>query len=263
MMILSSQTTVPFLSLTILVVGVHGASIGFEDLSLAPNSFEDGANLSGSFSSDGAVFPNSFTDGGSFTFWSGFAYSSETGNTIAQADIDTGNFPPYEFESAAGGAAGGDIFALNFGGGTFELPAGLDTPISIDLTNNLYALGSMTFGDAFAKRFTNADQDFFKVTITGFDAGGSALGSTDFFLADFRGTASEIVDEWTTVDLTALGSGVREVGFSYESSDVGEFGINTPLYVAFDNVQVVPEPSAYAVMVGALVLGAALGRRKR
>ena len=58
----------------------------FDDLVLAPNSHENGATLSGSFTSGGLAFNNSYTPafGG---LWSGFAYSNRT-------DVTTAGFGP-------------------------------------------------------------------------------------------------------------------------------------------------------------------------
>jgi hypothetical protein len=60
----------------------------------------------------------------------------------------------------------------------------------------------------------------------------------DFFLADYRfsNDANDyIVQEWTTVDISALGY-VSKLEFLLSSSDVGMFGMNTPGFFALDNV---------------------------
>ena len=65
----------------------------------------------------------------------------------------------------------------------------------------------------------------------------------DFYLADFRfddNTLDYIVDQWTTVDLSGLTNAV-ELQFSLSSSDVGDFGMNTPAYFAVDHVTVSEE----------------------
>ena len=43
------------------------------------------------------------------------------------------------------------------------------------------------------------------------------------------------MDQWTRVDLSSL-VGARKLQFELESSDVGEFGMNTPAYFALDQV---------------------------
>ena len=56
-------------------------------------------------------------------------------------------------------------------------------------------------------------------------------------LADFTHQDSSqdyIVTQWEYVDLSPLGT-VDSVEFIFTSSDVGQWGINTPTYVAIDN----------------------------
>ena len=55
------------------------ATVGFDDLSLAPQSFDNGADGAGQFISGGAIFQNHFTDfGGGFSSWEGWSYSNRT-----------------------------------------------------------------------------------------------------------------------------------------------------------------------------------------
>ncbi|MFO7726117.1 MAG: DUF4465 domain-containing protein, partial [Oceanipulchritudo sp.] len=116
-------------------------------------------------------------------------------------------------------------------------------------------------GDAFARKFgddpatpeeVESDYpDYLLLTITGYASDGTELGSVEVYLADFRGEEEDdfILKEWREVDLSGLsetGSGgnrsVAELGFSMESTDTGEFGMNTPAYFALD--ELVLEPTA-------------------
>ena len=113
------------------------------------------------------------------------------------------------------------------------------------------------------------DADWLTVTFTGYDAGDAVTGATTFYLADYRfvnNALDYVVDDWTTVDLTGLGGAVKSIRITLDSSDVGMFGINTPTYLAIDNIAFapVPEPSAVAALagLGALASGASLRRRR-
>ena len=117
----------------------------------------------------------------------------------------------------------------------------------------------MLNGDSFAKKFGGPSgnaPDFFKVTLTGHSlpgANGSPTGSVDFFLADYRFAENSddyVIDAWKLLDLTNLGN-ARSIDFTFEGSDIGGFGLNTPVYIAIDNLAltVVPEPSCFAALV--------------
>jgi hypothetical protein len=131
----------------------------------------------------------------------------------------------------------------------------------------------MRDGDSFAKKFggtSGNDEDFFKITLTGYEdvnLNGSSTGALDIFLADYRfsdNSEDYILDSWTQFELTDLGS-ARSIGFSFTTTDNGDFGANTPLYVAMDNltysINSVPEPATPLAM---FALGlAVLVRRSR
>jgi hypothetical protein len=58
---------------------------------------------------------------------------------------------------------------------------------------------------------------------------------------------------------------VKTIEFSFASSDTGLFGINTPTYVAVDqlvSVAAIPEPAAFAGLAGGAALAWATTRRR-
>ena len=112
------------------------------------------------------------------------------------------------------------------------------------ITNSSYAFNSLTGGDSFAKKFDKGD--WFKLTITGYDANDQVTGTKDYYLADLRDEATAyIINDWRYVDLTSLGT-VAKIGFEMSSTDNGSWGMNTPAYFCFDNfgaegTEVLPE----------------------
>ena len=91
----------------------------------------------------------------------------------------------------------------------------------------------MTGGDTFAKKFGKGD--WFKLTITGYDANNNVTGTKEFYLADLRDeTTAYIIKDWRYVDLSCLGK-VAKIGFALSSTDNGDYGMNTPAYFCFDN----------------------------
>jgi hypothetical protein len=127
----------------------------------------------------------------------------------------------------------------------------------------------MRDGDQFAKKFggdSGNEKDFFKLEIQGF-RGTAATGSVDFFLADYRfdnNSQDYLVDQWTRVNLSSLGP-VDSLQFALSSSDVGQFGMNTPAYFAMDRIEfsAVPEPSSIALLGSAGAAAWLLKRSKR
>jgi hypothetical protein len=273
------------LSLTVFTCGIVGSSchaeiIGFEDLPLpGSETFYNGnpgnpplnVPIDGTFMSGSATFFNTFTrfdtEQGLFDSWTGWAYS----NVTNQATSGFANqYSAWNPEANGGGSGGSEKFGISFGdAATVQLPTG-SSFLSLDVTNTTYAALSMLNGDPFAKKFggtTGLDPDFFRLTITGLQGGpgGDIVYSTDFYLADYRFADSGddyVVDEWTTINLSTLGA-ADTLQFSYASSDVGSFGINTPTFFAADNftTTAIPEPSATAILL--CLLGATLLSRCR
>jgi hypothetical protein len=127
------------------------------------------------------------------------------------------------------------------------------------VNNTTYAALDMLNGSGFSKKFggvSGNDEDWFKLTVQGFDAGSSNLGSVDFYLADYRfadNGQDYILNDWTFVDLNGLGDNVSSLQFSLSSSDNGGWGMNTPSYFAIDDMQAIPEPaSVMLIMLGGL-----------
>ena len=212
----------------------------FENLTLSSESYWDGSDMSGlhnnsvfttNFSSGDYNFSNSYdtTWGAASGYWSsGWAYSNMTDSTTS------GFTKQYSAKPGGGHPIGGANYAIGKPNSTivFNNPIGL----SINITNSTYAANSMRDGDAFAKKFTNADQDYFKLHIYGY-SNGSIADSTEFYLADFTHTDSTldyIVTDWQYVEL--LPGPYDSVSFDLSSSDVGAFGMNTPAYFCIDNV---------------------------
>ena len=132
------------------------------------------------------------------------------------------------------------------------------------ITNTTYAYLAMRDGSQFSKVFggqTGNDPDFFLLTITGSDSLDAPIGAVDFYLADYRfpdNSLDYLIDSWTDVDLTSL-DGASTLSFGLTSSDVGQFGMNTPAYFAIDNLHVVPEPATLTL----LALGGILALRRK
>lgn len=277
------QNKLPFVLLSIASVlgnrAFAAAIADFENLPLARYSFYNGdpgglmpgQTHDGTFVSGGARFNNLFVvdaDFG-FSFWNGWAYS----NT---ADTTTPGFGNQYSAFAGSGSGGSANYAIGFmstPAPVIELPPDA-VPLSLDITNTTYAALSMLMGDAFAKKFGDdpgtvgvvetSFPDYFKLTIGGRNSTGQPIGTPiDVYLADYRfppDLDDFVLDTWQTVDLTSL-TGATTLTFALESTDVGQFGMNTPGYFAIDNLvtNVVPEPTSIVLaLVGIAIVVRAL-----
>jgi hypothetical protein len=218
------------------------ATVTFDDLTLPAESYFNGSDGSGGFVSDGVNFSNNYnTDFGS---WDGFSYSNLT-------DIAADGFTAQYNAITGSGQDGSENYAVGYIGFTTPPAMTLAEPgfiTGLYVTNSNYAYYSMLKGDAYAKKFGGADgsePDWFLLTITGRDADGNDVGSVDFYLADYRfedDGEDYIVDTWQYVDLTPLGE-VVSLEFALSSSDVGDFGMNTPGNFAIDTIVYEPASS--------------------
>lgn len=201
----------------------------FENLNLAPGKFWNKSNgtVRDIYTSGNAQFPSAYTISGYGDYWSrGFAISNKTDSTTASGI--SGNSRIYTaitgvgYNNSANYAVAQNNSVIRLQGAA--LGKQLD---GVYLTNSNYAYLSMKWGDAFARKFN--DTDFFAVKITGYKAG----AKTDSVL-HYLAQNGQIKNTWEWVDLKPLGN-VDSVMFSLSSSDVGQFGMNTPAFFALDN----------------------------
>jgi len=205
---------------------------GFENFDLNSESFLNGSDFSGGFESGDVFLHNEFND--IFGSWSGFAISNVTDNT-------TSGFMN-QYAAITGEGRNSENYAVSF----VSLESVIQiqneaAPEGLYVTNSTYAYFSMLDGDSFSKKFgglTGNDPDFFLLTIGAYQNGELTGTEVEFYLADYTfsdNSQDYIVDEWTYVDLTSLGD-ADSLSFTLTSSDVGEFGMNTPAYFCIDDL---------------------------
>jgi hypothetical protein len=229
-------------------------------------SYDNGWDLNGGFTSNGTFFSNSYDT--TFNSWSGWAYSNVNDPTTTGPSPFLTDFN-HQFAAITGTAPGGSgNYGISSGSGAYiNLPSGT-SPVSFEVTNTTYSFLSMTLGDGFGKKFSTGD--FFELKIFGYsglNGTGTQVGEVDFFLANYTSANSLPVDVWTLVNLTSLAD-AQSLGFDYASSDVGQFGINTPEFFAMDDLTLsttsVPEPSSVILALAGLgIVGLFASHRHR
>lgn len=240
----SKITLLFYLLIAISITKISSQTVStFENLALTPNSYWNGLiePLGSSFYSGNATFTNYYdtTYGG---YWaSGFAYSNvQDTNTSGMGNM---------YASIAGSGYNG---SSNYIVGEVDAFRQVNPKIILNsiaqgkmmdgafFTNSTYSAISMRDGDLYGKKFggtTGNDPDWFKLTIKKWLNGSLGNDSVEFYLADFRSSNNSedyIVKDWRWVDLKTLGN-VDSLTFIMTSSDVGTFGINTPLFFCIDH----------------------------
>ncbi len=200
---------------------------------------------------DSQVFSFSHLIGGEGTSYGGLAWN---GFTVSQnaSDQPTDYFP----DSQWGCMAKGGIEAISNGTAIVnsERPyivanySSWETENSLSITfndGNLYTLNGMYVtnspypyytniaGDDFSNGLTK-EGDYFKVIAHGVKAD-NTVETVEFILAEFKNGSLQQISEWTWWDLSTLGT-IKEVYFTMESSDVGQWGMNTPAYFCIDRI---------------------------
>jgi len=178
--------------------------------------------------------------------WSGWAYSNTS-------DVTTPGFTN-QYSAITGKDFGSEpegIYGLSsrYGPVVIEFPEKAHAPDGFFVTNSTYAVLSMEQGDWAAKQFGGADStdpDFFKLLVWGATEG-NLSDTIEYYLADYRFDESEkdyIIKTWQWVNLSSFGK-VDSLMFALESSDNGDWGMNTPAYFCMDNLHIIPDAAPY------------------
>ena len=274
---LLSALTLALLAISVPANADTTTIVSFDSLNGYTNTTPDGSYFNGysgvspggSWSTDGVRFNTGTNDFGAFGAFGGWSYS----NVNNTATAGSGNQHAAITGSGIDGV--GNYALANGDGAFFDLPENTFVN-SLSISNTTYAYLAMRDGNdgsamPFVKTFggaTGNDPDFFKVTFTGYsDVGksGATTGTEEFFLADYRftdNTQDYVIDVWTDMDLTALGN-ARSVAIAFDGSDVGAFGLNTPAYIAIDNLSITAVPEPASVLMLAACGGVVAWRRRR
>ena len=224
---------------------IQNTVVHFNELSLPtePYYFPSGDSL---FTSG----PLSFNYSGVEGFWSGFSYSN-----LSTLNDD---YTHDQFASASLGGMDGigsnyavSYISTDYMGGTYDPIPTTSKPTNgqpvkfngFYVNNTHIALIALRDGSPYNKKFggeTGNDPDWFRLKIWGIREDNSITPNAEHYLADFRprdNSKDYIQEDWRWVDLTSLGE-VKELRFILESTDTGDYGINTPAYFCMDNLHI-------------------------
>lgn len=166
---------------------------------------------------------------GSWAYWNGGVAISNYHDSITVGSYTNQLSIPLDLQ-----AHSGDNFAVAYGNTTLDFSDGVAREVKgLWLTNNCYFLNSVNYGDAFNTAATATT--YVDVVFEGFDANGASTGTVKKRLQNGKVSLMG----WAYVDLSPLGS-IASFSISYEASDdqKGDYGINAPLYVAIDDIEI-------------------------
>ncbi|HQI69889.1 MAG TPA: DUF4465 domain-containing protein [Bacteroidales bacterium] len=216
----------------------------FENLPLPADTFWNGSDFSGGFSSGNAIFPNVYLYDSLYGgYWAtGFAYSS-------MRDTTDGSYQNLYSVWAGEGYESSLLYGVGQNYALLKLSGAASGKVvnGFYVCNTTYAAMSMKNGDAFAKKFGGAsgnDPDWFRLSIAAYEGGAPKDDTVHFYLADYRFSENlqdYILKNWAWVDLTPLGN-VDSLVFLLSSSDNGQFGMNTPPFFCMDNFTTADSP---------------------
>ena len=203
----------------------------------AEDTFYNGSDLSGGFLYGYAFFQNSYDT--VWNSWSGWSVSSmlDTLTPGFQNQYSCIDVTKRNFMVSSGNHL--EIRAPYQGSENERNPLYLIPPppyhLSLSITNSTYAYLDMKEGSQFSKKFGGVDgndPDYFRVLVTYFDTQDSILLRDTVYLADFRPANNEedyILDHWTAVRSPEEEvNGAHRIVFDLESTDNGQWGMNTP-----------------------------------
>ena len=219
------------LSLGVFILKAQTTVIDFETFTLSPNSaYSSTTNVP--FQNNNVSFQYKWN--AAFSYWSGgFSYT----NKYDSSTVGFGNL--YGVKPLKG-YNNSNTYVIGKDAGVINLGASSNTVNGFYITNTTYTYKSMKLGDSFAKKFggiSGNDPDYLKLSVKGFKGGILKSDSVIFYLADYRSANNSldyIVNNWQWVNTASLGD-VDSIKFLMYSSDIGSFGINTPLFFGMDN----------------------------
>lgn len=218
----------------------------FENLNLPNDSYWNGSSqpLGSGFTSGNVYMPNYYDTAWGGYWASGWAYSNKTDST-------TPGYGNMYSARAGSGYNQSSIYAIGQNNAKIILTGNALGKVveGLYVTNSTYAYYSMKDGDMFARKFGDTTgtgclcpqgsyPDWFKLTIKKYYNGTLANDSVEFYLADYRfsdNSQDYIIKDWTWVDLSSLGN-ADSLLFTLSSSDVGQWGMNTPAFFCVDNI---------------------------
>lgn len=173
-----------------------------------------------------------------YGYWGGFAHS-KVFETDAKKGLYENQYAAYNSQ-----AASGDGFLLYYYDSynepcdiVFKQEASMISLSSVKLNLTTFTYASITDEDIndYARVFVEGD--YLKVVFSKVDAMGKTLGKgAECYVVDYRDGKRFVADNWQEFYLPGMVLASDRVRVTIETSDIGEYGPNTPLYICMDDL---------------------------
>ena len=169
-----------------------------------------------------------------YSYWGGFVQSK-----MLDADAKNGLYEN-QYSAYNTYAASGESFLLYYYD-SFNEPCDIVCMTSLELRSVKLNLSTYTYAsitdehiNAFARAFT--DGDYLKVIFTPLASDGNPGGDrVECYVVDYRDGMRFVADNWQEYKLNLPAS--ARIRVTIETTDVGEWGANTPLYICMDDLK--------------------------
>ena len=216
-------------------------NVGFEELhdSLGTSGVRNGSRGNATYNFSQGEF-NLRLDTDWDTSFGGYWAGGWALSNLKYTTEETSDFSKHLYASKPGKGSeeSGNVYAVGTDGSYIQNKDPLNQSLAgCYISNSTYAYNSMKLGDNFAKKFESNDSF---ALIVDFYLSGKEVGSQKVWLADYRSASADdhfILDTWQWV--TFQYANADSIVFLFESSDMGDWGINTPKYFCLDEVQLV------------------------
>ena len=172
-----------------------------------------------------------------FSYWGGFALTRKF-DTAAANGLFENQYAVYNASASEGDGA------LIYYYDSYNEPcdivlkdATMLTSVRLNLTTYTYA--SITDEDINSYARTFADGDYLKVVFTPIDRDMQPVDSqrVECYVVDYRDGRRFVADSWNEFELDAIEGSYYGVRVVIETTDVGDYGANTPLYICMDDLK--------------------------
>ena len=173
-----------------------------------------------------------------YGYWGGFAHS-KVFETDAKKGLYENQYAAYNSK-----AASGDGFLLYYYDSynepcdiVFKQEASMISLSSVKLNLTTFTYASITDEDIndYARVFVEGD--YLKVVFYAVDAFGRTVGEgAECYVVDYRDGKRFVADNWQEFYLPGMVLASDRVRVTIETSDIGEYGPNTPLYICMDDL---------------------------